>query len=272
MGELELDQLSRLLYLLIGLILLTIIALIAYLVRLGRRVKEQVVARRQEQEEEVVIRPALQIAGEILSLVRDAPGGPLQVEVAGSRYRSLAEVSDPQVKRQVLDATLELIQFTGVLGAEVSPLVPLEKTHRWREDMRQSSRADLERLRSAQAAPSPAPVEVEEKFLSLLAEMGQAPAPPEKPSLIGSIQRRLQPKPVEGEQVSSFIEEIEQIVQRRVQLIPALAGRGLHVRSTAGGKVIFQFEGQQYDSLDDIPNLTARQLVKDAIQEWDETT
>lgn len=275
MGELELDQLARLLYLLVGLTLLVFIVLIVYVVVAGKRARAKQALPRQEQADDLVARPALQVAGEVLSLVREVRGGPLQVEVAGTRYRTLAEVTDPQVKRRVLDAALEFIQFTGVLGAATMTLVPLEKTQHWREDLRQESQADLERARvaaSEAAPPSPAPTEVEQQFLSLLAELGQAPPPPEKPSLVGSIQRRLHPTPTEPGQVHSLLDDIDAIVQRRVQMIPALVGRGLHVRSGPGGKVVFQFEGEQYGSLDDLPNLTARQLVRDAIQEWDETT
>ena len=102
--------------------------------------------------------------------------------------------------------------------------------------------------------------------------MGQAPAQPEKPSVVGALQKRLTPQSPGLEQPHTFVDEIDGIVQRRVQLIPALAGRELQVRSGPGGKVVFGFEGRVYESLDDIPNLTAQQLVKDAIQEWDETT
>jgi hypothetical protein len=55
-------------------------------------------------------------------------------------------------------------------------------------------------------------------------------------------------------------------------MIPALAGRDLHVRPGSGGAVLFVFEGREYENLDEVPNLTAQQLIKDAIQEWDETT
>ena len=68
------------------------------------------------------------------------------------------------------------------------------------------------------------------------------------------------------------MEDIEDIIQRRIQLIPALAQKQLHVEPGPGGEVRFIFEGQAYQRLDDIPNLTARDVVRDAIQEWDETT
>jgi hypothetical protein len=34
--------------------------------------------------------------------------------------------------------------------------------------------------------------------------------------------------------------------------------------------VRFVFEGREYEELDDVPNMTAQQLIRDAIQEWEE--
>jgi hypothetical protein len=98
------------------------------------------------------------------------------------------------------------------------------------------------------------------------------PAQPEKPSLVRAMQQRLTPKPLEPATPRTFVDEIEDIVQRRIQITPALVGRGLHVRSDSAGKVVFLFDGQEFVSVEDIPNLTARTLVEDAIQEWDQTT
>jgi hypothetical protein len=66
------------------------------------------------------------------------------------------------------------------------------------------------------------------------------------------------------------VDEIEEIVQRRIHTMPALHGRDLHVRLGAGGSVRFAFEGVEYERLEEIPNMTAQQLVQDAIAEWDE--
>ncbi len=52
--------------------------------------------------------------------------------------------------------------------------------------------------------------------------------------------------------------------------MPALQARDLHVRLGEGGSVRFVFEGFEYERLEEIPNLTAQQLVQDAISEWDE--
>jgi hypothetical protein len=61
-------------------------------------------------------------------------------------------------------------------------------------------------------------------------------------------------------------------VQRKLRTVPALVGRDLHVRPGDGGSVCFAFEGSEYESLEEIPNLTAQQIVRDAIAEWDEKT
>ncbi len=208
-----------------------------------------------------------------ISLLRGDDG--LQVEVGGTRYRTFAEIKDSDTKRQVLMAALDLVRFTGVLGQDVAAPLPMDKTYSWREDLRQVSQEELGQIRGPSGAEPGASKpanrsEIEEQFLSMLAEMGQAPAPPEKPKLVTSLQQVLRPKGAE-EPPHSFVEDIEAIVQRRVRLIPAFHGRELHVRADRAGGVRFVFEGHEYPSMDDIPNLTARQLIADAIKEWEET-
>ena len=67
------------------------------------------------------------------------------------------------------------------------------------------------------------------------------------------------------------IHDIDAIIQRRVQMIPVMVGRDLHVRLGPGDSVRFVFEGSEYDSLDHVPNMTAQQLIRDSIQEWEDT-
>lgn len=274
MQDFGLQQLEFLFFLLLGLIFLILTALIIYVVIANRRQRAEIVQKYEEQK--LAPRPSLQIKGKILSLFREEAGGTLQVEVSGNRYRRISDIEDPQVRRRVIDAAMELIQFTGVLGAGAIAPARIEETHTWREDMRVSSQTELSRIRTVpdrDEVESPqAPEQVQEQFLSMLADMGQGALTPDKPGLVSSLQQRLTPKLPESERPRTFVDDIEDIIQRRVQLIPALAGRDLHVRPGPGGSVHFVFEGKEYQNLDEVPNLTARQLIKDAIQEWDETT
>jgi hypothetical protein len=276
MEGLNLQQLETLLFLFIGLIFVTLAALIIYVSVAGRRRKARMT--RAYRGDEAALPPTRGAAGQVLALVREESWAPLEVEIGGKRYRTLAEIDDPQIKLQVMQSAAELVRFTGVLGDETPALAPLERTYSWREDLRESSQTELDRI---QAAPAPEglqsrqgspPQEVEEQFLSMLADMGQPPTKPAKPSLASSLQYAMRPKLPDSDRPPSFVDEIEDIIQRRIPLIPALQGRGLHVRPGPGGSVCFVFEGQEYESLDDLPNLTARELIEDAIQEWDQTT
>lgn len=273
MANLEIQQLERLLYIFVGVVFLILIGLVVYTVIASRRKAAK--GAPLYGEDDVVLRPTYLVVGQVLSLVRDEAGGPLKVEVGGTKYDSLAEVKDSQTKRQVVEAAMELIQFTGVLGQGAVGPAPVDRTETWREDMRENSQTELQQVHHAplkeESLPT-APSEVEERFLNLLTEMGQAPAQPDRPGLVDSIQHRLMPKPLEPGQPRTFVDEIEDIIQRRILLIPALAGRELHVRPSPGGKVLFVFDGQEYQNVDDVPNLTARQLIQDSIREWDETT
>ncbi|HFD38954.1 MAG TPA: hypothetical protein ENJ31_03775 [Anaerolineae bacterium] len=282
MENLDLRLLQFLIFALIGAVVLILIILAIYVIIANRRERERLEKTYEEAIEEAKLapRPALQVKGQVLALVREEEGAPIQVEIAGDKYKNMAEVRDPNLKRQIIGAAMELIQFTGVLtaGAE-SPPPPPARADTWREDMRRDSQSQLQRIQ-AQPAPGssptpsapPAPQDVEEQFLSLLSEMGQTPSSPEKPTLVKSLQRRLTPKLPDSSRPRTFVDDIEDILQRRILMVPVMIGRDLHVRPGSDGSVRFVFEGREYENLDDVPNLTARQLIKDAIQEWDETT
>lgn len=276
MAGLDLQQLELIFYVLLGVIGFTLAVLIIYVVVSNAR--ERAKLAQAYELDSLSPRPALRVAGQILALIREEAGQPLQVEIQGKRYKRLSDIEDQQVRRQVIESAMELIQFTGVLGGgELAP-APLEKTYSWREDIREGSQVELSRIRVStpdaereQDLPLDR-ADVEEQFLSLLAAMGQAPSAAEKPSLVNAIQARWSSKAADGGPPRSFVEDIEAIVQRRIQLIPALAQKQLHVEPGPGGDVRFIFEGEVYERLDDVPNLTARDVVRDAIQEWDETT
>ena len=271
MEALDLRQLEWLFFALLGLVVLIFAVLISYVIIANRRQRDRMVAAYEA--DKLAPRPVIKVTGQILSLVRNEVGGPLEVEIGGETYTSLAAIEDPQLRRQVVSTALELIQFTGALEQPVAPELPGE-TGSWREDLRESSQEELERIHASAprngSESATAPAEVEEQFLSLLSGMGQPPATPEKPSVTSALRQRRLPKLPKEEGSRSFVDEIEEIVQRRIHTTPALHARDLHVSLGAGGSVRFVFEGAEYESLEEIPNLTAQQLVRDAISEWDE--
>jgi hypothetical protein len=138
MEQIGLQQLQALIFLFVGLVVVTLVALIAYVVFANRRQRAKVA---QVYEEDVGLGPARQATGQVLALVREEAGEGLQVEINGIRYRSLAAIEDLQIRRQVVESAMELIQFTGVLGPAVVAPASLEKTYSWREDLRESSQS-----------------------------------------------------------------------------------------------------------------------------------
>ena len=276
MQVLDLQQLGLLFYLLLGLVFVVLIVLIAYVVIANRRQRAELAEAYEDHR--LSPRPALRVTGQILSLMRDHVGEPVKVEIAGVKYGSLAEIEDAVLRRQVVDAALELIQFTGALGPGAAVPDRLAETNHWREDIRERSEGELQKIRTGSAVPAAevqrptAGKEVEEQFLSLLEEMGRTRQVQDRPTVVSSTQPRLTAKLAGSDEPRSFVNDIEDIVQRRIRLIPALVGRDLHVRLDRAGSVRFVFEGKEYQDLQEIPNLTARQLIKDAIQEWEETT
>jgi hypothetical protein len=274
---LDLQQMEFMMLAAVAMVFIILAALIAYVVR-ARRNKQDV--KRFQGAVRAAGEPASGLApsssGQILSLLRDDVGGRLLVEIGGTRYRRLNDVQDVQVRRAIVAAATDLIQFTGVLDSEPAAPASMEQTQTWREDLRQDSQAELQRARSIPAQtwsePSAAHPEVERRFLNLLAKMGQAGPSGDKPNVVTAFQRRYLSRGTETEGSRTFLDDIDAIVQRRIPFIPALQGRGLHVLSGSEGKVLFSFEGKQYESLDEVPNLTARQAIKDAIQEWEEIT
>ena len=275
MKSLNMQQFETLLLIAIGLVVVTLISLVVYVVYGNRRQREKLKWKFEKSDPSP--RPILQMKGQILSLSLDEESGRLQVEIGGVTYPTFESIKDPDLKRRVVTAAMELIRFTGVLGSDAVAPASVERTHSWREDLRQESESELARIRTPLAdarVPEQSPAvsrEDEDRFLGMLGETSQ-PASMEKPTLASSIQHALQPKPLDAERTPSFVHDIEEIVQRRIRLIPALAGRGLHVQLAPGGGVRFLFEGQEYQTVDDIPNMTARQLIKDSIQEWEEIT
>jgi len=274
MEALDLQQLEWLFFALVGIIVLILAILISYVVIANRRQRDRMIA--VYEADKLAPRPAIKVTGQILSLVRSEVGGPLEVEIDGVKYAKLAEIEDPQLRRQVVGSALELIQFTGALEPPQQVPVGVEEASNWRENLRESSQEELQRIRErtsgngSEAEAAQAAGEVEERFLNLLAEMGQPSPGPEKPSVMGALRRRRLPKLPEDDRVPTFVDAIDDIVQRKLRAVPALVGRDLHVRPGDGGSVCFSFDGSEYGSLEEIPNLTAQEIVRDAIAEWDE--
>ena len=95
--------------------------------------------------------------------------------------------------------------------------------------------------------------------------------PPELPSMKPLQQfRKLRTKqpPATKYVIKSITEQIEDHLQDKIAHTP-LARRGVHVRSELQGNAVFLLEGKTYPSVDDVPDPEVRQVIREAISEWE---
>jgi hypothetical protein len=168
-------------------------------------------------------------AVEVLRILRDLADGGLIIEVGGLRYRSLDEIPDPQIVRRLVGNAQDLAHF-------------------------------------AQLATTPAE--------------GQ-PYPPPPPSVTAQSARpspAAQPKPLKKQAAAedeeppapqSMAEEIEDLLQMRLQMVPSLAYRSIHIHQAPGGGVSIEVDGQHFDSITDIKDGEVQSFIQTVIQEWE---
>jgi hypothetical protein len=84
------------------------------------------------------------------------------------------------------------------------------------------------------------------KQMQVLREMAKNPPPPPK----------------------SITEQIDEVLQNSLAG-NALAQRGLHMRAGPRGEAVFEFDGQSYAAVDEVPDEDARQVIRAAIAAWE---
>jgi len=214
---------------------------------------------------------------EVLRLLRDRVTGALIVEVEEQKYRKLSEIKDGRIGRQVLQAAADLVRFTEVLK-------PRERPASRQPAPPAPSTLALKVAPSLEKEPpvprTPAPPSVEREFLQSLSQQGQLRLEEEepKPSLSpieffrrGFAARRAARLQGGTPAPRSFVEEIEEILQRFVRTYPSFIGKEVHVGTGPGGGIRIQVENDFYDTPDDIPDPEIRGIIKAAIQEWEKS-
>jgi len=221
---------------------------------------------------------------EVMHLLRDRVTGALIVEVEEKRYRALKEIKDGQVGRLVLRAAADLLHFTEVMqpqkqagtghspDAEPAPTIypPSPST---------LALKIAPALEQEPAVPrTPAPPSVEQEFLQSLSQSRQPEEKePPKTSLnpIEFFRRgfaaRRTARIQNNVSARSFVDEIEDILQRFILTYPSFIGKKVHVRTGPSGGIRIQVENKFYDTPDDIPDPEIRELIKMAIQEWEKS-
>ena len=210
---------------------------------------------------------------EIMRVLRDEDTGAIVVEVEGHRYRQLVEIRDGRTGNQILEAIADLIKFTGGIvrgqwaAASATPVVPT------RERPPQPQVVEPASPPRAMAVEPPVSDE-EEAFLHRLREgdlgVGKTPAREARPGIMSFIRRQKPQVAAEGTGAGgTFIDEIEEILQRMISTAPTPLGKEVHVRTGPDGGLQIQIGDRYFSSADEVPDPAIRDLIKAAVKEWE---
>jgi hypothetical protein len=178
---------------------------------------------------------------ELLRVLR-AKGGLLNVYVQGQRCRQLREITDPQVGRETVEALKAVMAFAeGHLPS-----------------IRQQA------AQAAQPAPTASTTD-QEAFLQQLRQpppsFSSGPlTPPGKPK-VRTPGNMLDPL--------TFIDDIDELVQQKLEHRPDLAGRFIRLTTGMGGGLRVYVDQQIFEAVGDISDPEVRALIQEAIREWE---
>ncbi len=206
---------------------------------------------------------------ELLRLLRDPATGQLLVDVAGRRYTKLSDIADKKIGQYVLKLMAHLLVFSnGVIVTEAglksvynpkeaagSVPMPLAKVAPPSTPMPAKPAAKPEPL-----VPPPSP-EAEAAFLAALRANSLGDA-----GKTGSSRPSPAAKPALG---LNLADEINDIVQTRLRYTPLANSPRIEITSNQDGGILITVNGRQYSSPDDIPNPEIKNLIKQAIKEWE---
>jgi len=210
---------------------------------------------------------------EIMRVLRDEDTGAIIVEVEGNRYKRLTEIRDGRIGNQILEAIADLIKFTGGIvrgqwaAASATPMVPTREMP--------SHPQVAEPASPPRAVAVEPPGSDEEAFLQRLREgdlqVGQTAPREAQPRTMGYFTRRRKPQAAaKGTRArGTFIDEIEEILQRMISTAPTPLGQEVHVGTGPDGGLQIQVGVQYFSSADEVPDPTIRNLIKAAVKEWE---
>jgi len=182
-------------------------------------------------------------ARELLSIYRMEKGD-LAIFVQGERYHHLREIRDTRLGNETVEAIKHVMAFA----------------EGWLPSVQQ------------QTPQPPAPPESTamdaEAFLEQLRQRDLFPAEKPAPGLLGARRRRSAPQPLPP--LRTPADEINELVQKRLQARPGGIKPDIHLSTGDDGSLRIRVGLQTCASPDDIADPQMRALVQDAIREWKE--
>jgi hypothetical protein len=246
----------------------------------------------QRAEEPVQQAEAPAHPGEVMRVIRNEQTGRVLVEVGGKQYAHIREITDAKVGRRVLWAIADLVRFTGGMATNPQAI---------RSVARAQPAPSQEPVRQARPT-APASVPTSDPMVASGSVLDRLEAEPEPPALEPALTPRASPsytpsvlppeeKPRRGYSLvnyfrqgfeknapttpmpspTSFIDEIEEILQTHIRRLPSPLPVEVHVRTGSDGSLQIEVGMDAYSSAEDVPDLQIRQLIQGAVSEWEKS-
>ncbi len=166
--------------------------------------------------------------------------GNLTVSVRGQTFRHLQEITDPQLGLETAEAIRAVMAFAKGLLPTPPP-----------------------------ATPPPAPKRTAAEEAALLERLRQAPAfvedKPKPPRLLD----QLAPPKLSTKPLRTPAEEINELLQRRLQRWPDLVSQRVEITTREDGSLCIRVGLQTFKAVDEVSDPQVRALIKDVIREWE---
>jgi hypothetical protein len=199
-----------------------------------------------------------------MRVIRDEQTGQVRVEVGGQQYAHIREIADAQVGRRVLWAIADLIRFTGGMAANPQAVRSVAKAEPAPTSPRPPQPPARERAEAA-SLPRQAPAPTRSP-----ATAAEDPPANQRYSMVDYFRSGFQASAPESvPSPTSFIDEIEEILQGTIEGLRTPLSYDVHVLSSEAGVLQIKVGADVYSRPDEVPDPQIRRLIKAAVAEWE---
>jgi hypothetical protein len=216
--------------------------------------------------------------GEVMRVIRDSETGRICVAVGDRQYTHIREITDAQVGRRVLWAIADLIRFTGGMAVNAQAVRSAAQLAAQEEGLSSPQGAEEATEEQTEVAQdTPAEPDAPSSRLPAPPPEPLAATPPERGqrvrySIAAFFRRGFAPPPasVPLPNPSSFVDEIEEILQGLIAQHQAPLSDEVHVSIGSENRLQVNVGGKMYNSASEVPDSEIRTLIQAAVYQWEQ--
>lgn len=210
-------------------------------------------------------------AVEIMRIWRDEKKGAMIIQIDDQYHYTRGDVKAAGQERIFMGTLRQLAKIAKETGNIVTP-PPIEPPPPELKDEPSPVEDIPESVQEVAPEPadSPAPSPEEADLIEQIVPSSVGESATEEE--IGTFFRnpfRRKPKNPAPTPPKSFAEQIEELLQERLQASGELSGRTVHIREAVGGGIIITVDGTAYEGVGDIAEQDVRAFVQATIRQWE---